>query len=308
MTIAILGPQRLKPTLIEAVRALKATGRIATVTAGWQEREPDDAELHEYLGGNSYNLRLYQRAEQLYGADRELSNALHRRQDTLRQMQDLYRVRLTHTMAAARALTGRSEETALLSAERDAALEALRELDRQHLARTAAVHREFAERWRPLERPALRRHREEVGAILAECTALAIAGGHVAVLVNRLRLFDLVGLLGDKPVIAWSAGAMAVSQRVVLFHDSPPQGPGNAEVLETGLGWAPGLVPLPHAHRRLQLDDPERVGLLARRFAPASCVALDDGGMVFWRNNQWEGAKGAQQFGLDGSLIAGVAA
>jgi hypothetical protein len=46
----------------------------------------------------------------------------------------------------------------------------------------------------------------------------------VAVLVNRLRLFGLGDLVADKTVFAWSAGAMAVSERVVLFHDDPPQG------------------------------------------------------------------------------------
>ena len=34
---------------------------------------------------------------------------------------------------------------------------------------------------------------------------------------------------------------------------------------------------LPHARRRLPLEDPVRLGALARRFAPARCVVLDDG-------------------------------
>jgi len=39
-------------------------------------------------------------------------------------------------------------------------------------------------------------------------------------------------------------------------------------------------VLLPHARRRLPVDDPVRLGALARRFAPARCVVLDDGGTL----------------------------
>ena len=63
--MTILGPQRLRPNLIESVRARGITGRIATITAGWQEREDEDRELHEHLEGRTVNLRLYHRAEAL---------------------------------------------------------------------------------------------------------------------------------------------------------------------------------------------------------------------------------------------------
>ena len=48
-------------------------------------------------------------------------------------------------------------------------------------------------------------------------------------------------------------------------------------MFERGLGWFPGVVAMPDARRRLHLDDALRVGLLARRFAPAVCLGLDDG-------------------------------
>ena len=48
MRIVLLGPQR-RPTLEGVARSLfpgpGAGGPVATITAGWQEREPDDAEL-----------------------------------------------------------------------------------------------------------------------------------------------------------------------------------------------------------------------------------------------------------------------
>ncbi len=70
---------------------------------------------------------------------------------------------------------------------------------------------------------------------------------------------------------------MVATERIVVFHDDPPHGPPNARMFERGLGWFPGVVAMPDARRRLHLDDPLRVGLLARRFAPAVCLGLDDG-------------------------------
>ena len=64
-------------------------------------------------------------------------------------------------------------------------------------------------------------------------------------------------------VIAWSAGAMALTERVLLFHDRAPHGPAHAEFLDAGLGWIPGCVLLPHARRRLRTDDPARMAELA---------------------------------------------
>ena len=40
------------------------------------------------------------------------------------------------------------------------------------------------------------------------------------------------------------------------------------------------MIPLPHATHRLRLDDPYRVALFARRFAPDACIALDYGGRI----------------------------
>ena len=119
---------------------------------------------------------------------------------------------------------------------------------------------------RPAARPAIEHHSRQMVRQIEKVEGLAIAGGHVAILINRMRLFDLGQKLDGKAVFAWSAGAMAISERIVLFHHSPPQGYGNTEVLEHGLGLARGLVLFPHARRRLALDD--------RRESPCSPAAL----------------------------------
>jgi hypothetical protein len=70
---------------------------------------------------------------------------------------------------------------------------------------------------------------------------------------------------------------MALAERVVLFHDFVPHGMAATEVHGEGLGAVRGAVLLPHARRRLRVDDRVRMAVLARRFAPARCVLLDDG-------------------------------
>jgi len=70
---------------------------------------------------------------------------------------------------------------------------------------------------------------------------------------------------------------MALADRVVLFHDYAPHEVAQTEVFGEGIGIVRNLVPLPHARRRLRFDDRVRMSVLARRFAPAQCLVLDDG-------------------------------
>ena len=96
---------------------------------------------------------------------------------------------------------------------------------------------------------------------------------------------------------------MALSERVVVFHDSPPHGAGDAEVLEAGLGLHRGVVALPHASKRLHLHDRLRVGLFARRFAPAACVALDPLTRIVWDGVRWKGIPGTRRLAAAGDLL-----
>jgi hypothetical protein len=198
-------------------------------------------------------------------------------------------------------------EATAIDEHRRAAIHAVRHLDRFHLRRLRHEHESFASEWEPSGRVAVARHREQLAQLIERCDLLAIAGGHVAVLLNRLRLFDLLPLIGTKPVVAWSAGAMAVSERVVLFHDSPPQGPGDPEVLDSGLGLCRGVVPLPHARERLRLNDPHRVALFAKRFAPAECVVLEGAARLEWDEGRWRTTPGTLRLGADGTLREMVA-
>lgn len=303
-TVTLLGPQRLTPTLAGAVRGGGVEGDVAVVTAGWQEREEEVDELREHLGGGVVNLRLYARAEEVFRKDRTLARAHRQRQERLQRMQELYRLRLDHAMEAARTLLTRRGDPEVVNPEREAAVAHIRELDRVHLERVRAVHAELDATIKPQQRAAVVRHREELAGLLAGCSAFAVAGGHVALLLNRLRLFGIAEMVAGKAVFAWSGGAMVLGERLVLFHDDPPQGAGNAEVLEAGLGIFTGLLPLPHAKRRLELDDPLKVGLFARRFGDLACVAMDDGAILHWVDGRWvpAGGDGSRRLLPDGTV------
>ena len=246
------------------------------------------------------NLRLYARWEQVLEADPEYFPLHRARQDRLRLLQQLYRLRLASAMDSARAMLQREGPGELIDPEREHAIAAVRELDAHHLRRMDDVVRAFEREVRPGERPAIARHRAELRELLDDCAAVIIAGGHVAVLLNRLRIFGMGELLVGRRIFAWSAGAMAICKRVVLFHDSPPQGAGDAELLGAGLGLAPGVVVLPHARRRLDLADPVRVALMARRFAPARCVPLDVGDS--FEIHEGDVAPQGRQLGADGRV------
>jgi hypothetical protein len=90
--------------------------------------------------------------------------------------------------------------------------------------------------------------------------------------------------VGEQTVFAWSGGAMAISERIVLFHDNTPEGPVASEILDRGMGLIRDLVVLPEPEQRLDLGERERVGVMARRFAPARVLAFPAGAHVTWRD------------------------
>jgi hypothetical protein len=300
--IVLLGPQHVVSTAGRALRELRVSDRVALCTAGWQERETDHEALAGELGVPTVNLTLHARSEEVFARDPELAAAYKERQTRLRLLQDFYRVRLEHAEDAARTISLRQVDQALLDEERQVSLDLVRHLDQDHLERCRAVHAAFDERWRPAEREAVVRHRRELAVLLRNTGALLIAGGHVAVLLNRMKLFDLPDLAARRPIIAWSAGAMVLCERVVLFHDHPPFGQGIAEVLDAGFGLVPNLVALPDPRRRLALDDAERVAIYARRFAPAVCVAMDQGAEVVVQGGRIARAAGIQRLAPTGAV------
>jgi hypothetical protein len=301
--VVLLGVQRFDETLGTLVRRLECEGPIATITAGWREREDEDDDLRAHLECESVNLRLYQRAMEVFARDPELAKAHRAQQATLHHKQDFYRIRLEHELAANHVIRQRWAPTEVLEYEEAASVAAIRLLDDHHVAQCRRIHAEFDAAMAPSQRPAVVEHREQLAEILGRCQGLAIAGGHVASLLNRMSLFGLRELIAGQTVFAWSGGGMVVSERIVLFHDSPPQGRGASEVLDEGLGLVPDIVMLPAPETRLRLNDPERVSLLARRFDPVYCLAFPAGAHVIVRDGRIIGSSAVTRLLPDGSCI-----
>jgi hypothetical protein len=276
--ITLLGPQR-RPTLDSAVASLRPDGPVATVTAGWQEREPGDHELSERLGGRDVNLALYQRWLDVQQRDPDFAAAGRLLRGVLDEVQDMYLLRLDYALRAAYAVQRRSGDDRARADALAEAVAAVRELDAAHLSRVSEISGAFYQRWQPHGRPVIAGHRAAVTRVLGDAAALVLAGGHVGVLADVLHLFNVAAALRS-PVIAWSAGAMALTDRIVLFHDRAPQGPGHPEVYGAGLSVLRNLVLLPHARARLLLDDAPRMAVFARRFRPARCILLEAGARV----------------------------
>jgi hypothetical protein len=283
--LALLGPQSVVRTVPEIVREFGLHGSdVATITAGWEERERDDADLDQDLGGRTRNLGLFPRAENVFRRDKELRAAMYTRYDRMNEQAGFYRAQLAPLMASLRQIEARiaAGETHL-EAERVNCVRLLQELDAHRLRVVDELDASVFVQLRPTERHEVARHREEIRLVLDGVGGVLIAGGHVGILLNRLRLFGVLDLLRDMPVIAWSGGAMVLTERVVLFHDHPPEARGyhgggvDPEVHVRGLGLARGVVVLPHAARRLDLLDRARVAAFAARFGDAPCLGLDPG-------------------------------
>lgn len=307
--VLLLGPQHREPCLRDALLGFAPDaleGPVALVSAGWEEREAETADLERHLGVAIESVGLWPRCEDAFEEDDSLRERLFARYDRMRELARIYRMRLAPELDALRTLIAESlagGEPDLLDPAIADAFRAVRELDAHHLARVAELDEEVFDE--VCGRDAIRRRADEVRPTVESARTLLVAGGHVGILYNRMRLFGVrESLAPDATLVGWSGGGMVLTDRIVLFHDAPPQGPSDPEVHGPGLGLAPGVVALPHARNRLQLDDAARVSLLARRFAPDMLVALDDGDTCSRASGaaHWTLGGGARELSPDGRV------
>ena len=294
-SIALLGPQHQTPTLRSVMDELNANGPIVLVSAGWEEREAETGNLEEHLGDTVENLGLWPACENAFERDAELRDAMFVRHDRMGALGKVYRLRLAAELQSLRALLGNvdpSDPGDLYGPAIDLAFESLRALDSQHVERVEALGQEVF--GSIADRPVLRDDRARVAETVAGAGTLLIAGGHVGILYNRMRMYGVIeALQPNTTVIGWSAGGMVLTDRILLFHDTPPHGAGDAELLGPGFGLAPNVVALPHASSRLATGDRARVALLERRMAPSDVVALDGGASLTRSGGEWAKSRGA---------------
>ncbi len=303
--LVLLGPQRPDPNLRGPLDEAGCDGPCVLITAGWRGDEAEDAALRSHIGRPATALPLYRWFEAASVDAPDVAASWTRRQERLRALKRVHRLRLTPALEAWSELVRAEDDRAIVDRELERALRAVRQVDTDLLEETAAIEAEHSELARPWEDARLRSRHEAVCEALDGAGALLIAGGHVGVLMNRIRFFGVDVAAAARPdllVAAWSAGLMALTDRIVLFYDDPPEGAAWPEVFGPGLGWLPGLVALPHARRRLRLSEPGRVGLLARRFHPAVCVGLENGAHLVLKDDRWVNVGVTETaFQLDGS-------
>jgi hypothetical protein len=288
----LLGPQRFLTTAGTVVRSVAPDGAVATVTAGWQDREPADDELDEVMGGRSRNLHLYGRLSEVLTTDDHFATEALRHRDAMDELAGIYSLRLQRALESAYVVARRPARDDIADSAFDDAVRGVQDIDAWYLRSVDQLYGELETAAPPDSSEEISRHRHEVAELLRDAVVLAVAGGHVGILLRCLRLFAVVPFetprpsapqgppSAELPVVAWSAGAMAMTERVVLYNDRGPQGVHGAEVWDRGAGRVRDVVAMPHARRRLRLDDPVHAKVFVRRFAPATCLLLDDGTQV----------------------------
>ncbi|MHB8488536.1 MAG: hypothetical protein ACYDCS_02640 [Candidatus Dormibacteria bacterium] len=305
--VTLLGPLD-GVDLAAEVGAFGVDGPVALVTAGWEEGERNDAEVDRRLGGGSRNLNLYGRRLDVLESDAAYADAQRLLRTQLDEMREVYLLRLTHALAGVDVIRRRFAEARRgPGPELDTAIDAVRAIDQSHASAIEAANQRFYAQHPPHERPSIARHREEVAGIVAGCTAIAIAGGHVGVLNDCLHLFNLAVLIDERPLLAWSSGAMAVSERIVVSDDDDPAGRPD-ELYDIGIGVAHGMVALPAAAARLRTHDPVRMAVLAQRCAPSACVLLDAGDRLPLRAGRPADLGSVGMITADGRVLRGAAA
>jgi len=294
----LLGPQRFRTTVGSTVRTVAPEGAIVTVTAGWRDRESDTDELDAILEGRSRHLHLYGRLSEVLEADQRFAEAALTHRDAVDELAGIYSLRLQRALDSVYAVQRRVVRTDLAAAALADGVRVVQSIDRWYLETLDQTHGELSATadGRPSE--SIQRHRSEVAEAIEQAGAIVIAGGHVGVLLRCMTLFQ-VNPPPELPVVAWSAGAMSLTDRVVLYNDRGPSGVTGPEVWDRGLGRAPRIVAMPHARRRLGMDDPMVLQILARRFDDARCLLLDDGARVDLGPNG-ELPAGARVIGDDG--------
>ena len=302
--LILLGPQRPRANAPQALAELAATGPIVVIAAGWRHEESEETLLQRYLGPEARVLPLYGWFDRIMREREALRETYGARQDALKDLRVLHRLRLDRALAAMRDLLVQSSDLGRALAQQ--ALEDVRRIDRQLIHQTDAIVEAHGRPWDV--DPLVTEHKQRARETLEQASVIVLVGGDVAVLRSRLEFFGVGPVLSEQyrrgtVLVAWSAGAMALTERIVLFYDDPPDGPANSEVFDRGEELVPGLVLLPHARQRLRLDDPQRVRLLARRFAPSTCLGLENGAWLVQTSEGWFNrgpARSATRLDLDG--------
>lgn len=305
--VTLLGPLSDGVDLAAEIEAFGVDGPVALITAGWEEGERNDAGIDRRLGGGSRNLGLYGRRLDVLSSDAEYAEAERLLRTQLDELREQYQRRLRAALDGVDVMRTRFADVPGGAGEQlSAAIDAVRALDEGHAVALSGAYERFYAAHPPHDRPVIRAHRDEVASIVGECAAIAIAGGHVGVLNDCLHLCNLASLIDAQPLLVWSSGCMALSERIVVIDDDDPAA-RPAELYDIGIGVAHGLVALP-VSGRLHAHDADGLALLAARFAPSVCVVLDAGDRLELSSGRAADLNAVGIVAPDGRLVRGAEA
>jgi hypothetical protein len=299
--LLLLGEQREKPRLQQALERWKISGPVGLIAAGWEEDEFEDEWIRSALQNQVVNSQLYELADRMFAEDPEVLVLLRSRQDRLRELREINQVQVDRMCRVIRELMRRTTQSPAVQEALELTARQIREADEQHLQRVNSVLQEFDQRIAPLNRPAVLTYRERVLERLQGCEALLLAGGHVGVLLNRLELSRLLTFL-PLPVIAWSGGAMALGERVYFFNQMIPHATGEMELSRRGKGLYTNLQLFPRADERLKVNDRIEMALLAQRVAEP-CLLLDSASELEWDGERLTNCAGVRILQEDGVVV-----
>ena len=281
--IHVLGPQDPTPNVADAIKIHCPPGPIAVISAGWRYDEDDIGALTRDIDREVYHLPLYEWFDELGAAEPELSGLHRMRRKQILAYKKIYHIQLQAALETWEKVRKLHRSKPNLYAQDELlACQHIQEIDRTCLQRLDQIRADFTAIQQPWLHESVLPVFEEIAFTLSRCKAVVITGGHVAILRNRLSFFGIQNLLHEfiddgNQIYAWSAGAMALTNRIILYHDDPPWKKGYPEIMDYGLGLLDQVVFFPHATTRLELSDPHRIERLARRFAPDSCICLENG-------------------------------
>jgi hypothetical protein len=156
------------------VAELIPNGPVATINAGWRERETETDELNVVLGGRMVNLELYRRWQQLSDDDLEYAEAERRLFGRLEDLRAAYQLRLRHGLAAVRAVAQRMADSPIRTAAVADAVAGVRALDAWHVDRSTELRAAFSGEVRLGERASIGHHRQQVSQLVDASAGLVI--------------------------------------------------------------------------------------------------------------------------------------
>lgn len=158
--------------------------------------------------------------------------------------------------------------------------------------------------------PGWRAARERLEQRILSASAILLFGGRLDLLLDGLRFFRLRDALAEAlrrgaQLVAMSAGAMVLCERVIVYDDFA-ETPRDFQLYDRGLELVRDLQLLPHCMERIQTDDPDNLAYLARRFRNHTCVGLNQRSFLLLelsprRATSWGEEDGVYVFGPDGA-------